>query len=68
MLSGEVGSLSDADTGCRFRNRCPFAMDVCATVDPEAYVTDAGTTVRCHLHTSGPQLRGRSVSGLQATV
>jgi peptide/nickel transport system ATP-binding protein len=68
VLSGEVGSLSDDDTGCRFRSRCPFAMDICSSVDPEAYVTEAGTTVRCHLHTSGPVLAGRSVTGLRATV
>jgi peptide/nickel transport system ATP-binding protein len=68
VLSGEVGSLSDSDIGCRFRNRCPFAMDICATVDPDPYVTEAGTTVRCHLHTSGPALAGRSVAGLSATV
>ena len=68
VLRGEVGSLSDDDTGCRFRSRCPFAMDICSTVDPEAYLTEAGTTVRCHLHTSGPVLAGRSVTGLRATV
>jgi hypothetical protein len=37
-------------------------MDVCAQVDPEPYVTPVGTTVRCHLHTSGPTLGGATVA------
>ena len=58
---GERG-LRVGEVGCRFRARCPFAMDVCAQVDPEPYVTPAGTTVRCHLHTSGPTLGGATVA------
>ncbi len=64
VLRGEVSELKVGEVGCRFRARCPFAMDVCAQVDPEPYVTPAGTTVRCHLHTSGPTLRGATVARL----
>jgi peptide/nickel transport system ATP-binding protein len=66
VLSGEVTTLTDAAAGCRFRQRCPFAMEVCASVDPEPYTTPAGTVVRCHLHTSGPTLAGATVAGLRA--
>jgi oligopeptide/dipeptide ABC transporter ATP-binding protein len=66
ILRGEVGELTGAEQGCRFRARCPFAMDVCADVEPEPYRTPAGTTVRCHLHTTGPALAGRSVQSLGA--
>jgi oligopeptide/dipeptide ABC transporter ATP-binding protein len=64
VLRGEVSELRVGEVGCRFRARCPFAMDVCAQVDPEPYVTPSGTTVRCHLHTSGPMLGGASVARL----
>jgi peptide/nickel transport system ATP-binding protein len=62
VLRGEVSLVVEGDVGCRFRFRCPFAMDVCAQVDPEPYVTPVGTTVRCHLHTSGPTLGGATVA------
>jgi oligopeptide/dipeptide ABC transporter ATP-binding protein len=64
VLRGEVSELRVGEVGCRFRARCPFAMDVCAQVDPEPYVTPSGTTVRCHLHTSGPTLGGASIARL----
>ncbi|MGP0029844.1 MAG: dipeptide ABC transporter ATP-binding protein [Acidimicrobiales bacterium] len=64
VLTGEVGTLLDAGTGCRFRQRCPFAMPVCARADPEPFTTPAGTVVRCHLHTEGPALAGATVAGL----
>ena len=57
LLRGEIGEPTDREQGCRFRARCPFAMEVCAEVEPEPYRTPAGTTVRCHLHTSGPRWR-----------
>ncbi len=68
VLTGEVGTPLDASTGCRFRQRCPFAMHVCARVDPEPFTTPAGTVVRCHLHTEGPALAGATVAGLRSPV
>jgi peptide/nickel transport system ATP-binding protein len=67
MLSGDVPSPVDPPAGCRFHTRCPFVMDVCRTVDPEPTVTPDGTTVACHLHTSGPTLAGASVRTLSVT-
>jgi len=64
VLSGEVTVPVGTQRGCRFRQRCPFAMDVCAHVDPEPYTTPSGTVVRCHLHTEGPALAGATVAGL----
>ena len=29
-----------SDTGCRFRGRCPFAMDICAQRPPDLPVVD----------------------------
>jgi peptide/nickel transport system ATP-binding protein len=64
VLSGEVPSPLNPPSGCSFRTRCPYAMDVCAAEEPAAFTTPAGTTVHCHLHTSGPTLRGASVNSL----
>ena len=61
LLHGEVGEATGGELGCRFRARCPFAMEVCAHVEPEPYTTPSGTTVRCHLHTAGPSLAGSTV-------
>jgi peptide/nickel transport system ATP-binding protein len=68
VLTGEVEMGQSATTGCRFRQRCPFAMDICASVDPEPFITPSGTTVRCHLHTEGPKLAGATVTDLQPSV
>jgi oligopeptide/dipeptide ABC transporter ATP-binding protein len=68
ILRGEVGEPADGQRGCRFRARCPFAMEVCAEVEPEPYVTPAGSTVRCHLHTAGPVLAGSSVQLLDVAA
>jgi peptide/nickel transport system ATP-binding protein len=58
VLQGDVPSPLNPPTGCRFHTRCPYAMDVCKVEEPPASVTPEGTTVFCHLHTSGPRLAG----------
>jgi oligopeptide/dipeptide ABC transporter ATP-binding protein len=65
VLVGDVPSPVDPPPGCRFHTRCPFVMDVCRTVDPEPTVAPDGTTVACHLHTTGPTLAGESVRSLR---
>lgn len=64
ILQGDLPSPSKRIEGCRFHTRCPFAMDVCRTAEPEPYVTPDNTVVECHLHTGGPQLAGASVTEL----
>ncbi len=64
VLRGEVGDATTESTGCRFRTRCAYAMDVCASVEPEPYQTPTGVSVRCHLHTEGPTLAGETVLSL----
>ncbi|HVV18533.1 MAG TPA: ABC transporter ATP-binding protein [Pseudonocardiaceae bacterium] len=43
----------DDRTGCRFRNRCPFAMEVCAT-HPPVLPAAPGHTARCWLFAEEP--------------
>jgi len=62
ILEGDVPSPANPPTGCHFHTRCPYAMDVCRQEEPPAFECADGTTVFCHLHTSGPQLAGASVA------
>ncbi len=61
VLRGEVPSPLSPPSGCRFRTRCPYAMEVCAREDPPPYETAHGSTTWCHLHTS-PVRTGPGVS------
>ena len=61
VLQGDIPSPLNPPSGCRFHTRCPHAMDVCAVEDPPPFTATDGTTVWCHLHTTGPALAGASV-------
>ena len=45
-IPGNPPDLSRVPPGCRFRPRCPYAIDKCAEVAPDLYPLD-GTLVRC---------------------
>jgi peptide/nickel transport system ATP-binding protein len=64
VLTGEVANPLDPPSGCTFHPRCPYAMDICTSVEPPPITVAGGITVRCHLHTSGPVLDGAPVTGL----
>jgi peptide/nickel transport system ATP-binding protein len=67
VLRGEVPSPLNPPSGCRFRTRCPYVMDICHEVDPPPFETPTGAVTWCHLHTSGPTLAGAPVSTLPPT-
>jgi peptide/nickel transport system ATP-binding protein len=46
---GEIPSPVNIPSGCSFRSRCPYAMEVCQEVDPDMVDTGGGHIVRCHL-------------------
>lgn len=50
ILEGEIPSPKDIPSGCRFRTRCKFSMDVCSIKEPELIRVNDGKEVACHLY------------------
>jgi oligopeptide/dipeptide ABC transporter ATP-binding protein len=51
-LSGSIPSPMAIPSGCRFRTRCPYVMDVCAGVEPPLIEVTPGHWAACYLHPS----------------
>jgi len=49
-IEGTVPSLISPPKGCRFHNRCPYAMDICTKVKPEMVEAEKGHFVQCFLY------------------
>ena len=61
ILRGDLPSPMNPPSGCRFRTRCPFAMEICALEAPPPVPIEGGGTAACHLHAHGPKLGGQSL-------
>lgn len=48
LIRGETPSPIQLPSGCPFHPRCPWAQDICRSVDPELRESPSGHAVRCH--------------------
>ncbi|HEY3367677.1 MAG TPA: ABC transporter ATP-binding protein [Symbiobacteriaceae bacterium] len=50
VLEGDVPSPVNPPAGCRFKTRCPKAMEICGQEDPKLKEVGTGHHVACHLY------------------
>jgi peptide/nickel transport system ATP-binding protein len=63
---GEPPKVINPKPGCRFRARCPLAVDICSEVTPELRVLGPRHSAACHVATSdGPTAGGALVGGTE---
>ena len=66
VIPGTVPPPTAWPAGCRFRDRCPYAWERCASEHPPLYDVGVGHTSRCHLAVE-PERRAHPHPPLVAT-
>lgn len=59
-IEGGPPDLANPPEGCRFAPRCPFAIDICLSVAPEALDVEPGHMAACHRVREAADLRERA--------
>jgi peptide/nickel transport system ATP-binding protein len=54
LRKGDVSAAVDPGEGCRFRTRCPLAIDVCSHTTPELVEARPQHDARCHVTAPAP--------------
>lgn len=49
-IEGTVPSLIDPPKGCRFHDRCPYAMEICRKAKPKMIEVKKDHFVQCYMH------------------
>jgi peptide/nickel transport system ATP-binding protein len=52
-IEGTVPSLVNPPSGCRFHDRCPYAMEICVKEKPKFLEVEKEHFVSCHLYRGG---------------
>ncbi len=63
VLKGQVPSMNELPSGCRFHPRCEHAFTPCANKEPLLQPFENTRTVRCHLYPSHTTLPSLPLSG-----
>jgi oligopeptide/dipeptide ABC transporter ATP-binding protein len=62
----EIPSPISPPSGCRFRTRCPFVMDICSEVLPPRVEAAPEHIVACHLYSEGAERNDGAVAAAAA--
>jgi peptide/nickel transport system ATP-binding protein len=65
-LAGDPPNPIDPPSGCRFRTRCQFAEDVCASREPLLAAAGGGHRVACHMAHAGSGHSGAPLAAAAA--